>query len=150
VKDISTRTTLLAGPSKDGLYSISLPKFQSVNKFAFSATHASSEVWHQRLGHPHQRLLQFMISKHLLPVSKKLSGSVCSACQLGKSSKLPLNNYYFSSKHILDLLYYDVWGPAPALSFEGHRYFLLCVDHYSRYMWIFHLKQISDVLSVFT
>ncbi|GJZ34668.1 retrotransposon protein, putative, ty1-copia subclass [Tanacetum coccineum] len=40
-------------------------------------------------------------------------------------------------------------GPAPLLSFEGRRYFMLCVDHRSRYMWIYHLAQKSDVYSIF-
>lgn len=63
VKDISTRTTLLTGPSKDGLYSLVLPQLQSIRKSAFSATRASSAVWHQRLGHPHHKLLRIMLSK---------------------------------------------------------------------------------------
>ncbi|GJR45677.1 putative RNA-directed DNA polymerase [Tanacetum coccineum] len=68
VKDESTHTTLLTGPSKHGLYTITLPQLKSINK-----------------------------------------------------------------------------GPAPLLSFEVHRYFMLCVDHHSRYMWICHLAQKSDV-----
>ncbi|KAK1414359.1 hypothetical protein QVD17_30103 [Tagetes erecta] len=147
--DISTRTTLLTGPSKDGLYSLALPQLRSIHKSAFSATRASSTVWHQRLGHPHPRLLRTMLSKYLLPVSDKHFNSVCASCQLGKSSKLSLNKSSFRSNGILDLIFCDVWGPASDLSFDGHRYFMLCVDQYSKFMWIFHLKQKSDVYSTF-
>ncbi|GJU47053.1 putative RNA-directed DNA polymerase [Tanacetum coccineum] len=72
VKDESKHTTLLTGPSKHGLYTITLPQLKTINK-----------------------------------------------------------------------------GPVPLLSFEGHRYFMLCVDHHSRYMWIYHLAQKSDVYSTF-
>ncbi|KAJ0500301.1 putative RNA-directed DNA polymerase [Helianthus annuus] len=149
VKDISTRTTLLTGPSKDGLYSLALPKFHSIPKTAFSATRAPASVWHQRLGHPHHRVLQYMLSRYLLPVSEKSFKHVCSSCQMGKSCKLPLNSSSFRSNNILDLVYCDVWGPAPSLSFDGDRYFMLCVDHHSKYMWIFPLKQKSDVYLLF-
>ena len=75
--------------------------------------------------------------------------SLCNSCPLGKSSKLPLFVSEFRSNNILDLVYCDVWGPAPMLSFEGHIYFMLCVDHHSRYMWIYHLAQKSDVYATF-
>ncbi|GJV98077.1 putative RNA-directed DNA polymerase [Tanacetum coccineum] len=149
VKDESTHTTLLIGPSKHGLYTITLPQLKSINKVSFSAVRASPTIWHRRLGHPHQRLLHSMLSNFSLPVTNKSLSSFCNSCPLGKSSKLPLFESGFRSNNILDLVYCDVWGPAPLLSFEGHRYFMLCVDHHSRYMWIYHLAQKSDVYSTF-
>ncbi|KAJ9566905.1 hypothetical protein OSB04_002871 [Centaurea solstitialis] len=53
VKDESTQTTLLTGPSEQGLYSIRLPQLNSLPKIAFTTVRASSNIWHQRLGHPH-------------------------------------------------------------------------------------------------
>ena len=149
VKDESTHTTLLTGPSKHGLYPINLPQLKSINKVSFSAVRASPTIWHRRLGHPHQRLLRYMLSSFSLPVTNKFLPSLCNSCPLGKSSKLPLFVSEFRSNNILDLVYCDVWGPAPMLSFEGHRYFMLCVDHHSRYMWIYHLAQKSDVYATF-
>ncbi|KAD3068184.1 hypothetical protein E3N88_36064 [Mikania micrantha] len=95
VKDKFTRTTLLTGPSNNGLYSITLPQVKPVSKVAFSSVRASPHTWHQRLGHPHSQLLQSMISKLCLPVSNKKFGSVCDSCLIGKSSKLhlPLSDY---------------------------------------------------------
>ncbi|GJX15178.1 putative RNA-directed DNA polymerase [Tanacetum coccineum] len=149
VKDESTHTTLLTGPSKHGLYTITLPQLKSINKVSFSAVRASPTIWHRRLGHPHQRLLRSMFSNFSLSVTNKSLSSFCNSCPLGKSSKLPLFESGFQSNNILDLVYYDVWGPAPLLSFECHRYFMLCIDHHSRYMWIYHLAQKSDMYSTF-
>ncbi|GJV09216.1 putative RNA-directed DNA polymerase [Tanacetum coccineum] len=90
VKDESTHTTLLTGPSKHGLYTITLPQLKSINKVSFSVVRASPTIWHRRLGHPHQRLLRSMLSNFSLPVTNKSLSSFCNSCPLGKSSKLPL------------------------------------------------------------
>ncbi|MFS7946898.1 putative RNA-directed DNA polymerase [Helianthus anomalus] len=147
VEDESTRTTLLTGPSEQGLYTIRLPHLKSLPKVAFTAVKESSTIWHHRLGHPHRRVLQSIISSYSLPVSTKLSSCLCTSCQLAKSSKLPLKLSTFHSSNILDLVYCDVWGPSSTLSLDGYRYFLLCVDHHSRYMWFYPLAQKSDVYS---
>ncbi|KAJ0788607.1 putative RNA-directed DNA polymerase [Helianthus annuus] len=150
VKDESTRTTLLSGPSEQGLYSIRLPQLKSLPKVAFTAVKASSNIWHQRLGHPHAQVFRSTVSYCSLPVSDKLSNNLCSSCQCGKSSKLSLPDSTFHSNNILDLVYCDVWGPSPEPSFDGHRYFLLCVDHCTRYMWIYPLNQKSNVYTILT
>ncbi|KAM0072744.1 putative RNA-directed DNA polymerase [Helianthus debilis subsp. tardiflorus] len=149
VKDKFTRTTLLTGPSNDGLYSFCLPRIQDVPKVAFSTARASYKTWHQRLGHPHHQTLNSMLSKYFLPVSDKNSGFACDSCFVGKSSKLSLPLSDYKSSHVLDLVICDVWGPAPVSSYDGHHYFLLCVDHYSKFMWFFPLKLKSDVFITF-
>lgn len=62
---------------------------------------------------------------------------------------ISLCNSTFHSNKILDLVYYDVWGPSPTVSLEGHKLFLLCVDHYTRYMWFYPLAHKPDVYSTF-
>ncbi|KAD5508217.1 hypothetical protein E3N88_15920 [Mikania micrantha] len=150
VKDKSTRATLLMGPSNGGLYSFRFPKDHPIKKVAFSTIRASSTIWHQRLGHPHPQLFASMISKYCLPVLNNDTVSPCNACSIGKSSKPHLFPSNYKSTHVLDLVFCDVWGPAPVASFDGHKYFLLCVDHFTRFMWIFPLKYKSDVFSTFT
>nr|GEY08113.1 retrovirus-related Pol polyprotein from transposon TNT 1-94 [Tanacetum cinerariifolium] len=147
--DESTHTTLLTGPSKYGLNTITLPQLKYINKVSFSAVRASPTIWHRRRGHTHQRLLHSMLSNFSFPVTNKSLSSFCNSCPLGNSSKLPSFESGFRSKNILDLVNCNVWGPAPLLSFEGHRYFMLCVDHHSCYMWIYHLAQKSNVCSIF-
>ncbi|KAD7117385.1 hypothetical protein E3N88_04653 [Mikania micrantha] len=146
--DKSTRTILLMGPSNGGLYSFHLPRLSTVSKVAFSTNRVSSNTWHQRLGHPHPQLLKAMLFKYQLPLSNKCT-PFCEPCSIGKSSKLHLVSSTYKSSHILDLVFCDVWGPAPVASFDNHRYFLLCVDHFSRFSWIFPLKLKSDVYDIF-
>ncbi|KAJ0610987.1 putative RNA-directed DNA polymerase [Helianthus annuus] len=149
VKDTFTHHTLLTGPSNDGLYSIRFPFSQPVPKVAFSANKASTTTWHQRLGHPHFSLFRSMISKFDLPVLDKSFNIHCESCLIGKSSKLHLPPSDYKTSNIFDLLFCDVWGPAPVPSFDGHNYFLLIVDHFTKFMWIFPIKQKSDVLDTF-
>ncbi|KAK9077447.1 hypothetical protein SSX86_005784 [Deinandra increscens subsp. villosa] len=149
VKDTSTHTTLLTGPANDGLYSFKSPEFHSLPKVSFSTTRASATTWHQRLGHPNAQVLNSMLKSFDLPLKNNKSDSFCVSCSVGKSSKLHLGSSTFKSSHILDLVFCDVWGPSPEPSVDGHKYFLLCVDHFSKYMWFFPLKTKSDVFTTF-
>ncbi|KAI3694504.1 hypothetical protein L1987_77470 [Smallanthus sonchifolius] len=149
VKDECTHNTLLTGPSEDVLYSITLPTALPVPKVAFSTSRASAATWHQRLGHPHHQIFNTMLFKYCLPISNKTLDLHCNSCLIGKSSKLHLLSSEYKSSHILDLILCDIWGPAPVTSFDGHNYFLLCVDHFSKFMWLFPLKRKSAVFEVF-
>ena len=62
--------------------------------------------------------------------------------------KLP---FYFStskSKKCFDLIHVDLWRPYLIPSIHGHKYALTIVDDYSRYTWIFLLKQKSEVVKI--
>ncbi|KAJ0522439.1 putative RNA-directed DNA polymerase [Helianthus annuus] len=149
LRDKSTHTTLLTGPSDGGLYTIRFPSAQPLPRVAFSTYRALTTTWHQRLGHPHAQLFSSMLSSFHLPVSDKNFDFNCSSCLVGKSSKLHLLSSDYHSSHVLDLVFCDVWGPSGVSSFDGHNYFLLCVDHFSKYMWLFPLKRKSEVFETF-
>ena len=63
----------------------------------------------------------------------------CVSCQLGKQPTLPFDNSE-SIFGIFDLIHYDVWEPSPINSIGGSRYFVVFVDDYSRYSWIFLMR----------
>ena len=74
----------------------------------------------------------------------------CVSCQLGKQSALPFNSSESISTDIFDLIHSDVCGPSPVSSIGGSRYFVVFVDDYSRYSWIFHMKHRSELLQVYS
>lgn len=121
VKDRISRRTLISGPSNNGLYSLSAIPSSSPFPQASLAEKASSACWHQRLGHPHLRVLRQIINFNNLPCSTNKLDSLCTACQLGKSSRLSLSKSSNSSPHVLELIFSDVRGPALVLSSNGHR-----------------------------
>ena len=54
------------------------------------------------------------------------------------------------STDIFELIHYDVWGPSSISSISESRYFVIFVDDYSRYSWIFHMKHHSKLLQVYS
>jgi len=42
-----------------------------------------------------------------------------------------------------------MYGPAPIRSLDGYLYYLIFVDHFSKYIWLYPLKNKSDVSIVF-
>ena len=63
--------------------------------------------------------------------------------------KLPFEPSKFQSTQPLELIHSDVWGPAPITSFNGYRYYILFVDDYTRFSWLYLLKHKSDVFTTF-
>ena len=53
------------------------------------------------------------------------------------------------STDIFDLIHYAIWGPSSVSSIGGSRYFVIFVNDYSRYSWIFHMKHRSELLQVY-
>jgi transposase InsO family protein len=176
IQDRLTRKPLYKGFSKEGLYPInglSLPSLQSRLSPAFNhsstavlpsffAPHASytacrpsvcskaidAGLWHMRLGHPQSRVLSHVFSHHFnhqLP----LSNTFCKHCVMGKMTQLPFSTSTSCTQFPLQLVHSDVWGPAPINSINGHRYYVIFVDDFTRFTWFFPLKHKSQVLASF-
>lgn len=93
--------------------------------------------------------MNHVLSSYSLPfTSSKNSESVCDACQMAKSHQLPYSNSNKVSNSPLELIYSDVWGPAP-VSIGKYTYYVSFIDDYSKYTWIYLLKKKSDVFSMF-
>src|ERR1044072_6285488 len=155
VKSQATSEVLLRGVlGSDGLYTFgSLPVFSpSKSSSSFSSipcinnTNAPSlySVWHCRLGHPHFEVLKAALTHCNISISDKMSLDSCTACCLGKAHRLPSHTSHTVYSQPLELLFCDIWGPAPIISSCGYKYVLTCVDAFSRYTWIIPLKAKSD------
>ena len=70
-------------------------------------------------------------------------------CQLGKQSTLPFNNSESIASATFDFIYSDVWGPSPVPTMGGSRYFVIFVDDFSRYTWIYLMKNRSKILIIY-
>ena len=104
---------------------------------------------HKRLGHPHFQILVNVIRKFGLPTIYKPKHYLCDSSSCSKSHKLPFTQSTHPSKSPFDLIHSDLWGPSLELSHFGLSYYVIFVDNYSRFKWLYHLKWKSDALSIF-
>ena len=72
----------------------------------------------------------------------------CTSYNINKSHKLPLAQSSITSSTPLDIIFSDVWT-SPISSSHGFHYYIIFVDHYTKYIWLYLLRKKSDVLSTF-
>jgi transposase InsO family protein len=156
IQDLPSGKVLYKGLSKNGLYPIhthsSSPSVTaSPSVSAFLSSKNKWQLWHHRLGHPSDRVLVSALPSlsSCISVSNKHVQHHCKHCLIGKMHKLPFAQSQFQSTQPLELVHSDVWGPAPINSSNGYRYYLLFVDDFSRFSWLFLLKHKSEVLTTF-
>jgi hypothetical protein len=113
----------------------------SSQKHAFVAVKLSQAKWHSRLGHPLSIIVSQIISKNKLPyIQESTIELVCDPCQQAKSHQLPYPISTCVSSVPLQLVFSDVWGPAPT-SVGRHDYYVSFIDDYSKFTWIYLLKK---------
>jgi hypothetical protein len=127
VKDLETKRVLLRGRCKDGLYP--LPS-SSHWRGALGAIKISPNRWHSRLGHPSPQIVQKLASTNKILCS---SESVCNACQQAKSHQLPYPVSTSRSSKPFELVFSDVWGPAPE-SVGHQRYYVIFINDFSKFV----------------
>ncbi|GJV00734.1 ribonuclease H-like domain-containing protein [Tanacetum coccineum] len=142
VKDFLTRRVLLRCDSTGDLYPVTAP---SPIPHAFLV---SQHTWHQRLGHPGGEVLRRLVSSNFISYNKEKPPVLCHACQLGKHVRLPFVSSSTVISSCFDIIHSDVWtSPIPSLS--GFKYYVLFLDHYSQFVWVYPLVNKSDVMSKF-
>ena len=102
-------------------------------------------TWHHRLGHPSSVTLDILRNNSSISCNKP-AHTLCHSCQLGKHVRLPFSNSSSRSSVAFELVHCDVWT-SPVASISGYRYYLVILDDYTHYCWMFPLARKSDVLS---
>lgn len=75
--------------------------------------------------------------------------TVYAGCQYGKAHQLPYKESKFQAKRPLELIHSDVFGPVKQASVDGMKYMVTFIDDFSRYVWVYFLKEKSEVFSKF-
>ena len=73
---------------------------------------------------------------------------MCVGCQYGKAHQLPFEKSNFRAKNPLELVHFDVFD-ATKTSNKGLKYMVTFIDDFSRYVWVYFMKDKSEVFQKF-
>lgn len=79
---------------------------------------------------------------------KLLNSFHCMSCRINKSEALQFSYNSMSNSKLLELIYSDVWSTSN-VSVDGFKYYVLFVDHYTKYSCLFPLLNKSDICQNF-
>jgi hypothetical protein len=68
---------------------------------------------------------------------------------LAKQPVLFFNNSDSFSHASFDLIHSDIWGPSPTSTIGGSKYFVIFVDDFSRYTWIYLMHNCSELAQIY-
>ncbi|GFP97350.1 retrovirus-related pol polyprotein from transposon tnt 1-94 [Phtheirospermum japonicum] len=144
VKDLRTGMSLMRGQNIHDVYyaPFSCPPQINVTKLSLPASDL-----HHRLGHPANKTLR-LIGRSNNSFSSVPSSFYCTSCNINKSHKLPFSRNSLVSTKPFELIYTNAWGTTQK-SIDGYAYYVIFVDHFTKYTWLYPLRKKSDVSSVF-
>ena len=119
---------------------------------ALVAAQPTSDLWHQRLAHVNDKVLQKLVSCDVAGVDLKVVEplSFCEGCVQGKATKhkpKPLGE--IRSKRQLEKEHSDVCGPMQTASSSGKKYMVNFVDDFSRSCATYFMAHKRDTLVMF-
>ena len=145
VQDAQTETIIGRGTERGGLYYVDEVIQNSGAMLAHGSPTHQLRTWHRRLGHPSLGYL-----KRLFPSLNNCTTSLdCETCVLAKSHKHSYSPNNTRALKPFDVVYFDVWGPAPHIDSHDFSYFVLFIDDCSRMCWVYFLKHKFEVFDVF-
>jgi len=156
IKDKSSLKMIASVAMQGRLYILRVLSYQNLQIKSVKSPHITNIVnfiasdletlWHFRLGHVSNKSSD--VIKNKFPFLKYNKSFICDICHLAKQKRLSFPLSVSKSKKCFDLIHVDVWGPYSSSSIHGYKYFFTMVDDYSRYTWVFPLKQKSKVVKI--
>ena len=144
---------LFYAPRSSDVYIIELEKLSKLSDICLKVVCNDPWIWHRRLGHCSMDLIQKLAKQGLLGDLPNLNFSkdkVCCPCQLGKQVKTPFKSKNLvSTTRPLELLHMDLFGPNRVASLGGKLYAYVIVDDFSRFTWVFFLRNKSNTYETF-
>lgn len=105
--------------------------------------------WHKCLGHPSLKIVHHPVNHFSLLLSSNKSSSLYTSCSINKSHQQPFGITSFQTHSPFKLIYTNVWRPVYYTGIDGSRYYLILVDHYTKYMWLYPMTAKSSVSNIF-
>jgi len=146
IKDKASGQTLIQESSKGNVYPLSSKLSRSPSQ-ALVALRQSGDAWHRRLGHCGARVLDSLRENNSICLLNIFQNN-CVSCRLGKAHRLPFHLVEHCSSFPLEIVHSDVWQ-SPVLSNLGYRYYVIFIDDFSRFTWLYPTKHKSEVFMHF-
>ena len=109
----------------------------------------NSLLWHRRMTHLHFRKMNFITKNGLVqgvPLKSFVVDDKCLPCKMGKQhrkSHMPKQLNTISST--FELLHMNLFGPVNVRSIGHKYYYLVIIDYFSRFSWVFFLETSSVI-----
>jgi len=145
------RILMSAGRQND-LYILDMAQAESSSSsascFMSKASERDSILWHKRMGHLHLRKMNHLVHNQLVEgvhVKNFHLNDSCVSCKKGKQTKRSHKPKKFHTIDTpLELLHMDLFGPISVKSIARDSYCLVVTDDFSRFSWVFFLKEKSE------
>lgn len=73
----------------------------------------------------------------------------CETCVLAKSKKLFFKHKEQKATHSFQIIHSDVGGPVTLADSHGNKYWILFIDGYGHFPWVYFIKRKSEALTCF-
>ena len=153
VQDRHMGVPLVRGQHRDDVYywPMLVPLSSSALVLSFLVWSLLSIIfmWHSCLSHPSLPIFHKFLS--VLSISfpdKYLCSFSCKSCNINKSHKLLFATSSITSSSPLKIIFSNVWTSLVASS-DGVHYYVIFVNHYTKYNWFYPLHHKSNVHSTF-
>jgi len=119
-------------------------------KRKYNNNETSSKLWHYRLGHISRGRIERLIKEDILHPLDFSDANVehCIDCIKGKYAK-KIKKGANRSTGVLEIIHTDICGPFNVKSVDGFDSFITFTDDYSRYGYIYPIKERSEALDKF-
>uniref|UniRef100_A0ACD5Z493 Uncharacterized protein n=1 Tax=Avena sativa TaxID=4498 RepID=A0ACD5Z493_AVESA len=119
-----------------------------VRKISGTGNCSESYLWHLRLGHISKNRIKRLINFGILNIKWEDYG-ICEACIMGKMTRSPFPKAERSNEQ-LAIVHSDICGEFSTPTLGGQKvYFITFIDDYSRYGYVYLLRQKSEGFEMF-
>nr|GEX76273.1 putative ribonuclease H-like domain-containing protein [Tanacetum cinerariifolium] len=150
---------LLRVPKEYNMYNVNLKNIVPSGDLTclfVKATLDEFNLWHRRLAHINFKTIYKLVKGNLvrgLPTKVFENDHTCVACKKGKQHRASCKTKPVSSvDQPLYMLHMDLFEPTFVKSLNKKSYYLVVIDDYSRFTWVFFLAtkdEISPILKTF-
>ena len=108
----------------------------------------SSILWHKRLGHISRERMERLIKDEILTSLDFSDFTSCVECMKGKYTNVKKNGVSRATE-LLECIHSDIWGLYSIPTINRHKYFISFIDDFSRYSYVYLIREKYEALDVF-